>query len=122
MPVTTLWEACLCAILPSSHTFTTSRLPKAVSDRERGTHDPVLTEAATMNDTSDTYVFEDINVEFPVRNGRAHDPNSSSYSNGSAKKVDGSPSSPKGNGPEQGRRHPAAAGTFMVTGLMIVHS
>ena len=44
-------------------------------------------------------VLEDINVEFPCRHGRAHDPSSFSYSDGSTKQVFGSP---KGNGPEQG--------------------
>ena len=70
------------------------RLPKTFPDNNSGTHDPVVTDAAAMSSAPDNHVFEDINVECPVRHGRAHDPNSFSYTNGSAKKVDGSP---KGN-------------------------
>ena len=44
-----------------------------------------------MNGAPDNHAFQDINVELPGRHGRAHYPNSFSYSNGSAKKVDGSP-------------------------------
>ena len=51
--------------------------------------------------------------------GRAHDPNSFSYSDGSAKMVKGIL---KGNGPEQGRQDHEAAGTFTGTGLMMAHS
>ena len=72
-----------------------------------------------MNDAPDNRVFEDINVEFPIRHSRAHDPTSFSYSDGSAKKVDGSP---KGSGPERGRQDPEAAGTFTGTGLIMAHS
>ena len=72
-----------------------------------------------MSGAPDNHVFEDINVEFPVRHSRAHDPNSFSYSDGSAKKVDGSP---KGNRPERGRQDPEAAGTFTGTGLSLAHS
>ena len=95
------------------------RLPKAFPDNKSGTHDPVLTEAAAMNGAPDNHVFKDIDVEFPGRHGRAHDPKGFSYSNGSAKKVDGSP---EGNGPEQGRQDPQAAGTFTGTGLIMAHS
>ena len=95
------------------------RLPKAFPDNESGTHDSVLTDAAAMSGALDNRVFEDITVEFPVGHSRAHDPNSFSYSDGSAKKVDGSP---KGNGPERGRQDPEAAGTFTGTGLIMAHS
>ena len=93
------------------------RLPKAFPDNKSGTR--VLTDAAAMNGAPDNHVFEDINVEFPGRHGRAHDPKSFSYLDGSAKKVDGSP---KGNGPEQGRQDPEAAGIFTGTGLIMAHS
>ena len=72
-----------------------------------------------MTDAPDNHMFEDITVEFLGGHGRAHDPNSFSYSDGSAKKVDGSPN---GNGPEQGRQDPEAAGTFTGTGLIMAHS
>ena len=78
-----------------------------------------------MNDAPDNHMFEDITVEFPChmrfpgRHGQARDPNSFSSSDGSAKKVD---SSPKGNGPEQSRQDPEAAGTFRGTGLFMAHS
>ena len=92
------------------------RLPKAFPDIKNGTQDPVLTDAATMNGAPDNHVFEDINVEFPVRHSRAYDPNSFSFSDGSAKKVHGSP---KGNGTERGRQDLEAAGTFTGTGFFI---
>ena len=91
------------------------RLPKAFPDNKSGTHDPVLANAAAMHAAPDNYVFEDINLEFPGRHGQAHDPKSFSYSDGSAKKVDGSP---KGNGPEQGRQDPETAGTFIGGALL----
>ena len=94
------------------------RLPKAFPDNKLGPHDPVLTDAAAMHGASDHHVFEDINVDFPGRRGRAHDPNSFSYLDGSAKKVGGSL---KGNGPEQGRQDPEAAGTFTGMGLLMAH-
>ena len=43
------------------------RLPKAFPDNKSGTHDPILTDAAPMSGAPDNHVFEDINVEFPVR-------------------------------------------------------
>ena len=73
-------------------------------------------------------MFEDINMGLSGKHGRAHDPNSFSYSDGStdlrrsAKKVD---SSSKRNGPElpeQGRQDPGAACTFTATGLTMAHS
>ena len=64
-------------------------LPKAFPDNESGTHDPVIIGAAAMNDAAIVRVLEDITVEFACRHGRAHDPNSFLYSDGSAKKVDG---------------------------------
>ena len=72
-----------------------------------------------MNEAPIGQILEDINVEFLCGRGRAHDPNSFSYSSGSAKKVDGSP---KGKEPEQGRQDPEAAGTFTGTGLIMSHS
>ena len=92
------------------------RLPKAFPDNKSGTHDPILTDAAAMHGAPDNHVFEDINVEFPGRHGQGHDPKSFCYSDGSAKKVDGST---RGNGSEQGRQDPEAAGTFTGTGLIM---
>ena len=82
-------ERHVCASISQVHT----QIPaaKAFPDDKSGTHDPVLTDAAAMSGAPDNHVFEDINVEFPVRHSRPHDPNSFSYSDGSAKKVDGSP-------------------------------
>ena len=58
------------------------RLPKAFPDNKSGTHNPILTDAAAMHIAPDNHVFEDINVEFPDRHGRAHDPKTFSYSDG----------------------------------------
>ena len=72
-----------------------------------------------MDGAADNHLFGDINVKFPGRHARAHDPTSFSYSDGSAKKVDGSP---KGSGLERGRQDPEAADTFMGMGLTMAHS
>ena len=87
----------------SARQYASVRLPKAFPDHKSATHDPVLTVATAMNNVPDNHVLEDINVESPVRHSRAHDPNSFSYSDGSAKKVD---DSRLGNGPERGRQDP----------------
>ena len=73
-----------------------------------------------MSCAPNSYVFKHINVEYlPGRHDRTHDPYSFPYSDGSAKKVDGSP---KDNKPEQGRQNPEAAGIFPGTGLIMAHS
>ena len=69
-----------------------------------------------MNDAPHGQVLKDIKLGFPCRHGRAHGPNSVSRSDGSAKKVDGSP---KGNRTEQDLE---AAGTCTGTGLITAHS
>ena len=84
-------------------------LSAAFPDNERITHDHALTSAVAMSDAPDNRVFEDVDAEIPSRHGQAHDPNSFFSSNGSAKEVDGSP---KGNGLEQGRQDPEAAGVW----------
>ena len=118
--MTFLWEACLRANMPGSRPD--SGCPRLFQTTKSGAHDPVLTDAAAINyinGSPNNHVFKDINVEFSRRHGRAHDPNSFSYSDGSAKKVNGSP---KGNRSEQGRQVPEAAGTFTGTGLIMAHS
>ena len=95
------------------------RLPKAFPENKRDTQDPVLTNAAAINNAPSSCVRRHhcAHVEVPGRHGQlqAHDPNSFSYSDSSAKKVG---CSPKGNGPEQGRQDPETAGTFIGGALL----
>ena len=93
--MTFLFEACLRAYMRGSRPD--SGCTRLFQTAKWATRDPVFTDATAMNNAPNGQVLEDISVQSPYRHGRAHDPSSSSYSDGSARKVDGSP---KGNGPE----------------------
>ena len=114
--MTFLWEACPRANMPGSHPG--SGCPRLYQTIEVA-HMTLFSDAAAMNGAPENIVFEDVNVQFSGMHGQAHDPNSFSYSDGSAQRVDGSP---KGKGPDQGRQDPEAAGIFTSTGLIMAYS
>lgn len=90
------------------------RLPKAFPDNKQGTHNPSMAGASAINTAANVGMSDEslevaIGAEFPCRHGRAHDPLSFSYSDGSARKIDGSP---KAGGSGLARHDREVAGTL----------
>ena len=100
------------------------RLPKAFPDKTLGTHNHPTAHASAVNMAANAGISDEsldnaIRSGFPCRHDRANSPLSFSYSDGSARKIDGSPNSA---GPGQARLDPEAAGTLTGTDLVMAHS